>query len=168
MRIFQPLKHPCFNGYYLTLIFQSSWSKGISETNLKLLIPCSKCMHQPVTSQADACTSQAYACMYCMHCPMTSQANACSYCMDSVVLIFSRIYLYLQLLCYFLLSLSNHRHKQTRVSCGWFAEPKFMPSSSFRRDKIYGNPCFESGHTLLCCLGPTGLFKTNPPLGPKF
>jgi hypothetical protein len=26
-------------------------------------------MHRPVTSQANACTSQAYACMYCMHCP---------------------------------------------------------------------------------------------------
>jgi len=47
--------------------------------------PCSKCMHWPVTSQADACTSQAYTCMYCMHCPMTSQADACSYCMGSVV-----------------------------------------------------------------------------------
>jgi hypothetical protein len=55
-------------------------------------------MHWPVTSQADACTSQAYACMYCMHCPMTSQADACSYCMGSVVLISSQIYLYLQLL----------------------------------------------------------------------
>jgi hypothetical protein len=57
---------------------QISWSKGISETNLKLKIPCSKCMHQPVTSQADAYTSQSQAdaytsqaCsfMYCMHCP---------------------------------------------------------------------------------------------------
>jgi len=56
-------------------------------------------MHRPVTSWADACTSQAYACMYCMHCPMTSQADACSYCMGSVVLILSQIYLYLQLLC---------------------------------------------------------------------
>ncbi len=72
---------------------QSSWSKGISETNLKLKIPCSKWMHQPVTSQVDACTSQAYACMYCMHCPMTSKANACSYCMGSVVSISSQIYL---------------------------------------------------------------------------
>jgi hypothetical protein len=48
---------------------QISWSKGISETNLKLKIPCSKCMHQPVTSQADAYTSQACSFMYCMHCP---------------------------------------------------------------------------------------------------
>jgi hypothetical protein len=70
---------------------QSSWSKGISETNLKLQIPCSKCMQQPcdwpVMSQADACT-------HCMHCPMISQADACSYCMGSVVLILSRIHLY--------------------------------------------------------------------------
>jgi len=50
-------------------------------------------------SQANACTSQAYACMYCMHCPMTSQANADSYCMSSVVLILCQIYLYLHLLC---------------------------------------------------------------------
>ncbi len=70
---------------------QSSQSKGISETNLKLQIPCSKCMHQPVMSQADACTSKAYACKFCMHCPMMSQANACSYCRGSVVLILSWI-----------------------------------------------------------------------------
>ncbi len=70
---------------------QSSWSKGISEANLKLLIPCSKCMQQPCDRPV---TSQADACMYCNHCPMTSQANACSYCMGSVVLILSRIYLY--------------------------------------------------------------------------
>ncbi len=61
--------------------------------------PCCNCMHRPaVTSQANACTSQAYACMYCMHCPMMSQADACSYCMGSIVLILSWIYLYLQLL----------------------------------------------------------------------
>jgi hypothetical protein len=58
-------------------------------------------MHWPVTSQADACTSQAYSSMYYMHCPMTSQADACSYCMGSVVLISSWLYLYLQLLWIF-------------------------------------------------------------------
>ncbi len=52
-------------------------------------------MHWPVTSQADAWTSQANACTYCMHCLMTSQANACSYCMGSVVLIMSWIYLHI-------------------------------------------------------------------------
>ncbi len=78
---------------------QCSWSKGVSETNLKLKIPCRKCMHWPVTSQANACTSHSYPCMYCLPCPMTSQADACSYCMDSVVSISSQIYLYLQLLC---------------------------------------------------------------------
>ena len=51
---------------------------------MKLKIQCSKCMHGPVTSQANVCT-------YCMHCPMTSQADACSYCMGSV-LISSQIY----------------------------------------------------------------------------
>jgi hypothetical protein len=37
---------------------------------------CMYSMHWPVMSQAAACTSQAYACMYCMHCPMMSQADA--------------------------------------------------------------------------------------------
>ncbi len=55
--------------------------------------------HKVAGVQADACTSQAYSCMYCMHCPMMSQADACSYCMGSVVLILSRMYLYLQVLC---------------------------------------------------------------------
>jgi hypothetical protein len=74
--------------------------KVFSETNLKLKISCSRCMHhQPVMSQANACTSQAYACMYFMHCPMMSQTDAWSYCMGSVVWILSQIYLYLQLLC---------------------------------------------------------------------
>ncbi len=62
--------------------------------------PCSSCMYRPVMSQADACTLQAYACMYCMHCPMMSQGDAGSYCMGSVVLILSRIHLYLQLICF--------------------------------------------------------------------
>jgi hypothetical protein len=36
--------------------------------------------------------------MHVLHaCPMTSQADACSYCMGFVVLILSRINLYLQL-----------------------------------------------------------------------
>ncbi len=96
---------------------QSSWSKGISETNLKLKIPCSKCMHQPVTSQANACTSQAYACMYCMHCPMMSEVDACSYCLGSVVLISSQIYLYLQPLWFQFRSF--HRF-QTQVQKFWF------------------------------------------------
>jgi hypothetical protein len=57
-------------------------------------------MHQPVMSQADACTSQAYEFMYCMHYPMMSQADAYSYCMGPVFFILSWIYLYLQLLWY--------------------------------------------------------------------
>jgi hypothetical protein len=56
-------------------------------------------MYWLVMSQANACASQAYVCMYCMHYPMMSQADACSYCTGSVVLISSRIYIYLQLLC---------------------------------------------------------------------
>ncbi len=49
---------------------------GVKVYPRQLQMPCSTCMHQPVTSQADACT-------YCMHFPMTSQADACSYCMGS-------------------------------------------------------------------------------------
>jgi hypothetical protein len=60
--------------------------------------PFSNCMHQPVTSQADARNSQTYACMYFMLCPMMSQADACRYYMVFVVLISHQIYLYLQLL----------------------------------------------------------------------
>ncbi len=71
----------------------------ISETNLKLLIPCSKCMHRPMTCMHQPVMSQANACMYCMQCPMMSQANACNFCMGSIVLISSQIYLYLLLLC---------------------------------------------------------------------
>jgi len=74
-------------------IVKSAGDKGISVMRLKHQNPCSKCMHWPVISQADACTSQAYAWIYCMHCPMMSQANACSYCMGSVVLISFWIYL---------------------------------------------------------------------------
>ncbi len=87
------------------------WSKGISETKSNQQSPCSKCMHQPVTPQADTCTSQAYACMYCMHGPMMSQGDACSYYTDSVVLISSQIYIYLQLLwVLFSSSRKLHRH----------------------------------------------------------
>jgi hypothetical protein len=63
---------------YLFILHQSSWSKGISETKSKQQSQCSNCMHRPVTSQADACTLQAYVCMYCMHCLLQSQADACS------------------------------------------------------------------------------------------
>ncbi len=55
----------------LKTVVHSSWSKGISETNLKLQIPCSKCMQQPCDQPM---MSQANACTYCMHCPMMSQA----------------------------------------------------------------------------------------------
>ncbi len=82
--------------------------KGISEVKSKQQSPCSNCMHRHVMSQVNACTSQAYACMYCMNCPMMSQANSCSYCMGSVVLISSWIFLYLQLLWLALVIFSYH------------------------------------------------------------
>jgi len=61
---------PC----YCVPFCQSSWSKGISETNL----------------------NRSHAVSACMHCPMMSQADAFSYCLGSVS-ISSWIYLYLQL-----------------------------------------------------------------------
>ncbi len=67
--------------------------------------------HAVSKPQADACTSQAYACMYYMHCPMASKADACTYCMGSVVLILSGIYLYSS---YFgLISLRQHFFKKS-------------------------------------------------------
>ncbi len=57
---------------------QSSWSKGISEMKSKQQSPCSNCMHRSVISW-----------------PIT-----CTYCMGSKVSSLSRIYLYLQLLCF--------------------------------------------------------------------
>ncbi len=111
-------------GFWYGSFRQSSWCKGISETKSKWQSPCNYCMHQPVTSQANACTSHAYGCMCCMHCPMTSQADACSYCMGSVVLILSRIYLYLQLLWAFVIV--NHRYLKN-IDCLSFVMRLLLP-----------------------------------------
>ncbi len=74
---------------------QSSWSNGMSETKLKLQIPCSECMQQPcdhlMMSQSDACSKCMQQPCYS---PMMTQAYECCYCMGSVVSILSRIYLY--------------------------------------------------------------------------
>ncbi len=61
--------------------------------------PCSKCIHQPVMSWSNACSTYMHKPVRCMHRPVTSQADACTYCMGSKVSSLSWIYLYLQLLC---------------------------------------------------------------------
>ncbi len=79
---------------------QSSRSKGISETNLKLYNPSSICMHRPVTSRGNACSTchrDTFG-LCCMHWLVMSQANhmvaACTNCMGFKVSSLSRIYLY--------------------------------------------------------------------------
>jgi len=73
-------------------------AKGISETKLKQQRECSDCIHQPVTSWGNACSTYMHQPVTCMHWPVMSQANACTYCMGSKVLSLSQIYFYLQLL----------------------------------------------------------------------
>jgi hypothetical protein len=65
---------------------------GVSETNLKLKVPCSKCMHRPVMSWGNACSTCMHWPVTSMHWPVMSQADACTYCMGSKVLSLSRIY----------------------------------------------------------------------------
>jgi len=55
--------------------------KGISETKSKQQSPCSNCMHQPVMSWSNACSTWMHKPVSCMHWHVTSQADACTYCM---------------------------------------------------------------------------------------
>ncbi len=57
--------------------------KGISETKSKQQSPCSNCMHRPVMSWGNVCSTWMHWPMTCMHQPVTSQANVCTYCMES-------------------------------------------------------------------------------------
>jgi hypothetical protein len=63
-----------FLDVYGSTIFdgQSNWSKGIFKINLKLKIPCSKCMQQPCDWSM---MSQANVCTYNMLCPIMSKAD---------------------------------------------------------------------------------------------
>ncbi len=88
------------------LKYQSSWSKGISETNLKLKIPCSKCMQQP---RDQPMTSQANACSKCMHCPMMSQAKLHRLCCFNFVSDMPLLQLFVKVQ-----SLNSHTHKSFR------------------------------------------------------
>jgi len=68
--------------------------KGISKTKSKQQSPCHNCMHWPVMSWGNACSTCMHKPVRCMHWPVMSEADACSYCMGSVVLIWLQIYLY--------------------------------------------------------------------------
>ncbi len=60
----------------------------------KQQIPCSNCMHWPVMSWGNACSTCMHKAVRCMHQTVTSQADACTYCMGSKVSSLSQIYLY--------------------------------------------------------------------------
>ncbi len=79
---------------YTCIVFKVTRVKGTSETKSKQQSPCINCMHQPVTSWVNACSTCIHWPGMCMHRPVTSQANTCTYCMGSKVLSLSRIYLY--------------------------------------------------------------------------
>jgi hypothetical protein len=68
--------------------------KGIFEMKSKQWSPCSKCMHQPVTSWGNAFSTCMHKPGRCMPRPVMSQADACTYCMGSKVSSLSQIYLY--------------------------------------------------------------------------
>jgi hypothetical protein len=82
-----------FDCVYAGVETKVAGDNGISETKSKQQSPCSNCMHQPVTSCGNACSTCMYKPVRCMHQPVMSQVNPCTYCMGSVVLISSRIYL---------------------------------------------------------------------------
>ncbi len=68
--------------------------KGISETKSKQQSPCSNCMHRPVMSWGNTCSTCIHWPVTGMHQPVMSQANACTCCMGSKVSSLFRIYLY--------------------------------------------------------------------------
>jgi hypothetical protein len=77
--------------WVLTKNLKVAGDKGISETKSKQQ---SNCMHQPVTSWGNACSTCMDKPVRCMHWPVMSQADACTYCMGSKVSSLSLIYLY--------------------------------------------------------------------------
>jgi hypothetical protein len=79
--------------------------------------------------------------------PMTSQADACSYCMGSVVLILSRIYLHLQLLWY-------HWQRKKSFRCLWFIpewKTKMSMVNSGKRPEEITYKLFGSSFKLCLC-----------------
>ncbi len=68
--------------------------KGISETKSKQQSPCSNCMHWPVMSWGNACSTCMLKPVRCMDRPATFKADPCTYCMGSKVSSLSRIYFY--------------------------------------------------------------------------
>ncbi len=90
---------------------QVAGDKGISETISKQKSPSSNCMHRPVTSWGNACSTSMHKPVRCMHQPVTSQAYACTYCMGSKVSSLSWIYLYSS---YFVKSMSKKEENKQK------------------------------------------------------
>ncbi len=79
-----------------------------------------------------------HAC-YWRHCPITSQVDACSYCMGSVVLILSRIYLYLQLL--WAVTATSYSHYCTCLGLLWLCITKWNHLCIYiKMLSIFSNP----------------------------
>jgi hypothetical protein len=57
------------------LYFKVVGDNSISELKSKQQSPCSNCMHPPVMSQGNACSTCMHKCVKCMHRSVTSQAN---------------------------------------------------------------------------------------------
>ncbi len=93
---------PCSNCMHHPM---TSWGNACSTCMHKpQKSPCSNCMHQPMTSWGNACSTCMHKPVRCMHWPVTSQVDACTYCMGFKVSSLPRIYLYSS---YFVLSY-NH------------------------------------------------------------
>ncbi len=84
--------------------------------------------------------------------PVMSQADACSYCMGSVVLISSQIYLYLQLLCAGPRNTAEISNKSLKADLDfWFQGPisvTYLISNfiigHWNRPSVYTQKCFSS------------------------
>jgi hypothetical protein len=68
--------------------------KGISVMKSKQQSPCSNCMHRLAMPWDNACSACMHKPVRCMHWPVTSQAEACTYRMGCKVSSSSQIYLY--------------------------------------------------------------------------
>ncbi len=85
------------------------------------------CMHQPVISWGNACSTWMHWPVMCTHQPVTSQADACTYCMGSKASSLSRIYLYSS---YFG---SRLIFKQGKTQNQFTSLPKFHKTSTFSK-----------------------------------
>ncbi len=73
---------------FFEIVSKVAGDKGISETKSKQQSPCSN------MSWGNAYSTCMHKCVRCMHQPVTSQADACTNCMGFKVSSLSWIYLY--------------------------------------------------------------------------